>query len=96
MAKALRINDRDNVAVLLCDAAAREEVEVGTGPAVVRLPARQTIAFGHKIALADLAAGQPIVKYGEEIGRAGTAIRAGDWVHLHNLDCRRGHENQED
>lgn len=95
MIKALKINDRDNVAVLLADAAAQEEIEAGDGPAAVRLRARQAIAFGHKVALADLAPGQPIVKYGEEIGRAGTAILAGDWVHLHNVDCRRGHENQE-
>jgi altronate dehydratase small subunit len=95
MAKALKINPRDNCAVLLADARAGEQVEVRTEAGTIRLVARQDIALGHKIALARLDAGQPIVKYGEEIGQAGTAIEAGDWIHLHNVTCRRGHENQE-
>ena len=92
MAKALKINPRDNVAVVLADARPGEEIVVTTDGEVVRLEARQAIAFGHKIALADLHADQPIIKYGEEIGRAQTEIVAGDWIHLHNLTCRRGHE----
>ena len=92
MAKALKINPRDNVAVVLADVRPGEEIVVTTDEGVVRLEARQAIAFGHKIALADLHADQPIIKYGEEIGRAQTEISAGDWIHLHNLTCRRGHE----
>ena len=92
MIKALKINPRDNVAVLLTDAKAGEAVEVITDSGVLHLDARDDIAFGHKIALADLHADQPIIKYGEEIGRAQTEIGAGDWIHLHNLTCRRGHE----
>jgi len=95
MAKALKINDRDNVAVVLEDVVAQEGVEAGDGPLTLMLQARQAIPFGHKIALADIAVGEPIIKYGEEIGQAGAAIRSGDWVHLHNVNCRRGHENQE-
>jgi altronate dehydratase small subunit len=92
MAKALKINSRDNVAVVLADVRPGEEVAVTTDGEVVRLEAQQAIAFGHKIALMDLRADEPIIKYGEEIGRAQTKIGAGDWIHLHNLTCRRGHE----
>lgn len=92
MAKALKINPADNVAVVLADVRSGEEIVVTTGGEAVRLEARQAIAFGHKIALADLHEDQPIIKYGEEIGRAQTEIGAGDWIHLHNLTCRRGHE----
>jgi len=92
MAKALRINPRDNVAVVLADVRPGEEVVVTTDGEVVRLEARQAIAFGHKIALTDLHTEEPIIKYGEEIGRAQMEIDAGDWIHLHNLNCRRGHE----
>lgn len=92
MAKALKINPRDNVAVVLADVRPGEEIVVTTDEKVVRLEARQAIAFGHKIALADLHNDQPIIKYGEEIGRAQGEIGAGDWIHLHNLTCRRGHE----
>jgi hypothetical protein len=93
MAKALKIHPRDNVAVVLADVGPGEEINVATDGEEIRLRARQAIAFGHKIALADLAPDQPIIKYGEEIGRAQTDICAGDWIHLHNLACRRGHEN---
>jgi altronate dehydratase small subunit len=89
VAKALKINPRDNVAVLLGNIRSGETVDV-----VTHIQARQEIAFGHKIALANLDADQPIIKYGEEIGRARTAIGAGDWIHLHNLYCRRGHEDR--
>jgi len=93
MAKALKINPGDNVAVVLADVKAGEEVGVMTDTDVVQIRALQDIAFGHKIALADLTVDQPIIKYGEEIGRAQKAIGAGDWIHIHNLYCRRGREN---
>ena len=95
MVKALKINDRDNCAVLLSDVRKGETVEVRTGTVTNSLNARCDIALGHKIALVSLTVDQPIVKYGEEIGRAGTAIEAGDWIHLHNVTCRRGHQNKE-
>ncbi len=92
MAKALKIDPRDNVAVVLSDVGPGEEIVVKTDGKVIRLEARQAIAFGHKIALADLCTDEPIIKYGEEIGRAQREIVAGDWIHLHNLVCRRGHD----
>ncbi|MBU2055260.1 MAG: UxaA family hydrolase [Proteobacteria bacterium] len=94
MAKALKINARDNVAVLMADVGAGETVEVVTDTGTLRLQARQAIGFGHKIALGNLTVHQPIIKYGEEIGCAQAAIAAGDWIHLHNVYCRRGHETE--
>lgn len=91
VAKALKIDTRDNCAVLLTDVKEGEPVEVRTDAGVSRLDARCAIASGHKIALVSLAVDQPIIKYGEEIGRAQSAIAAGDWIHLHNVYCRRGH-----
>ena len=95
MAKALKINARDNCAVLLADVKKGEMVEVRSEMGLLSLSARCAIALCHKIALVSIAADQPIIKYGEEIGRAQKAIEAGDWIHLHNVYCRRGHENQE-
>ncbi|MEW6333628.1 MAG: UxaA family hydrolase [Thermodesulfobacteriota bacterium] len=91
-ARAIRINARDNCAVLLTDVKKGDPVEVRSDEGTSLLSARQAIASGHKIALAALAADQPIIKYGEEIGRAQSAIEAGDWIHLHNVYCLRGHE----
>ena len=44
----------------------------------------QAIAYGHKVALADMAQNAPVFKYGIRIGHATQPIRTGDWVHLHN------------
>ncbi len=48
------------------------------------------IEFAHKVALADISVNQPVVKYGHEIGHAEKEIRRGEWVHVHNMGCRRG------
>jgi len=90
--KALQINPRDNVAVLLNEVRAGEEVTVKTENEVIRLNAQDNIAFGHKIALTSLKAQEPVIKYGEEIGKAQTEVSAGHWIHVHNVDCRRGRE----
>ena len=47
---------------------------------------REDVARGHKIALTDIAAGQPVIKYGCVIARARTDIPAGSWVHTHNAE----------
>jgi altronate hydrolase len=49
------------------------------------LEVREPIGLGHKVALADIAAGEPVSKYGQIIGFASTAIRTGSLVHVHNL-----------
>ncbi len=46
-------------------------------------PVRQ----GHKIAIAEIEVGQPIVKYGQTIGFASQKILPGQWVHSHNVDA---------
>jgi altronate hydrolase len=46
---------------------------------------REPIGLGHKLALADIAAGEPVRKYGQIIGFASQPIRAGSLVHVHNL-----------
>jgi len=50
-----------------------------------RRPQRPTSRESHKIALKDIAVGQSIVKYGEPIGEAKIEIKAGDWIHIHNI-----------
>ena len=47
---------------------------------------REDVVRGHKIALTDIAAGQPVIKYGCVIARARTDIPAGSWVHTHNAE----------
>ncbi|MEM9147231.1 MAG: altronate dehydratase family protein [Pseudomonadota bacterium] len=54
----------------------------GTAGATERIPR------GHKLALAPIAAGAPVRKYGQLIGYASQAIPLGAHVHDHNLDFR--------
>ncbi len=54
-----------------------------------RLAAAMDVPIGHKIALADLAEGDTIVKYGEDIGRMVAPAKKGEHVHIHNLKTRR-------
>ena len=51
--------------------------------------ANQAVEIGHKIALADLAVGDTVIKYGEDIGRVVAPIRKGEHVHTHNLKTKR-------
>jgi (2R)-sulfolactate sulfo-lyase subunit alpha len=51
--------------------------------------ANQDTPIGHKIALADIAEGQDVIKYGQVIGRLVAPVKAGDHVHTHNLKTRR-------
>jgi len=86
MNRLVLLNTLDSVAVAV-DALEPGEsgqcLGAGLGRTVL---ACQAVPQGHKIALADLAQGAPVIKYGLEIGRASQAIPAGAWVHSHNLE----------
>lgn len=79
--KALRIHPDDNVAVAVADISAGETVSAG-GVTVI---AAEGIPRGHKLALTDIVCGGGIVKYGCVTGKAARPIRAGEWVHVHNM-----------
>ena len=55
-----------------------------------KIIAKQDIPFAHKIALRKISRGNPIIKYGERIGVAMCDIKAGEWVHIHNVVGERG------
>ena len=71
----------DDVAVARVALEAGTIVDAGSSP----LTALAAIPAGHKIALRDIAMGQPVHKYGQIIGVATTPIRAGEHVHVHNV-----------
>ncbi|MCP8900588.1 UxaA family hydrolase [Gilvimarinus xylanilyticus] len=45
----------------------------------------QDLALGHKLARRDLPAGTKILRYGAPIGSLYSDVKAGEWVHMHNL-----------
>lgn len=83
MKHAFQVHPADTVATLLADAGA-EPIEIVQAHRHYELTLQQAIKYGHKVALVDLEAGAPIVKYGIPIGIATRAIQRGEWVHLHN------------
>ena len=51
----------------------------------VQLIEENGIPAGHKVALADIKAGEAVIKYGHRIGIATEDIEIGEWVHTHNV-----------
>lgn len=84
--RAYHLNRLDNVAVALDDLHPGEVLELPNGRIVVAA----TVPFGHKVAVADVAPGEEVRKYGEVIGLASAPIQPGDHVHVHNLESQRG------
>lgn len=82
----IKIHEKDNVIVALREIKGGETVPVADGT----VTACETIPAGHKMAIRDIAAGAEVVKYGFRIGNAKEDIRAGQWVHVHNLKTALG------
>ena len=80
---AILMHLRDNVAVATCPIPAQDQARLSG----LTLTVSQAIPRGHKLAVRDIARGDPIQKYGEIIGTAKADIRPGDHVHVHNLDA---------
>lgn len=78
----LRLHEVDQVAVVRRDLAGGETVD--------GLTLRDAVPRGHKVAVRDIAAGEPVRKYGQIIGFATAAIPAGAWVHVHNVTFGSG------
>ena len=81
---AVILSDRDNVATALVDMPPGEYVLGDGGERTVTLT--EAVAAGFKLALAPIAAGRPVYKYGYAIGTASADIQPGQCVHVHNLD----------
>ena len=91
MKKVFVIEKEDNVGTAVTDPIQAGET-VGTNGRVtsVTVVARAEIPFGHKIALVDIPQGAQVTKYGLSIGSALSNIKAGDHVHVHNVESNRG------
>lgn len=73
----LKITSHDTVGIAL------RELSAGDRAGDILLSAN--VPTGHKFALQAHAAGDPIIKYGQKIGRAIRPISIGEHVHSHNL-----------
>lgn len=82
---ALLMERTDNVVTCVTEVPQGGQVAYRRGEEVLTLTAREDIPYCHKIALADIAEGQDVFKYGEMIGRAVKAIGRGCWVSHENI-----------
>ena len=78
---AVWLDTRDHVAIAREPLAAGLVLETPTQ----LLTVRQLVPAGHKVAVADVACGEPVRRYGQVIGFAITSISSGEHVHSHNL-----------
>jgi galactarate dehydratase len=76
----IQVSARDNVAIVVNALGLPAGTEFPDG-----LTLNQFVPQGHKVALADIADGAPVIRYGEVIGTAKGAIRRGDWVNEDNV-----------
>ena len=83
---------KDNVGVVVV-----EDLTAGTNMTCVvthddsdfELTCSDDVPIGHKVALKDLAEGDTVIKYGEDIGKVVAPIAKGEHVHVHNLKTKR-------
>ncbi len=81
MDKFIKINPYDNVCVALVDLK-KDECVLIDGKEIKLL---EDIPAGHKFLISDVKEEDSIIKYGSRIGFAKTDIKAGSWVHVHNI-----------
>lgn len=79
MTRCIRINSFDNVAIAV------HNIEKGT-VVIDDVVARADIPQGHKIALAEIPKGSPVIRYGVTLGYASKDIRRGDWINEKMLE----------
>lgn len=83
--KWLWLHREDNVAMSLSDFSKGNVVQIDGSEIVLK----DAVEYGHKFALKNIRAGEPIIKYAETIGVAGRDISAGEHVHVHNVKSLR-------
>ncbi|MBU3731583.1 MAG: altronate dehydratase, partial [Beijerinckiaceae bacterium] len=76
--RSVRLSPQDNVLVAV------DNFEPGA--VLYGVTAKARVPRGHKMALVDIAKGQPILKFDQIIGFASKDIAAGEWIHEHNVE----------
>lgn len=76
----IKLHENDNVIIALKELPAGHLLEVDGNTVITK----DAITPGHKIAVANIAAEENIIKYGFPIGHASQAVEIGHHVHTHN------------
>ena len=86
MQQVIQINANDNVVTCLTALKKGESFEAAGRKITVNMD----IPVFHKVAVENIAKGGLCHKYGQIIGDALEEIKAGDHVHVHNIESTRG------
>ena len=79
---AIQLSGSDNIAVARVSLSDGQRIRLaGQDPVTIR----EHVPPGHKVAIRSIAAGQPVIRYGQVMGRAKSNIEAGSHVHVHNV-----------
>ena len=90
MKRAIRMDQADQVATVLDEITAGDEVCIcdANNIQLYSMTAGEYIPFGNKIALCDIPAGSLLIKYGVPVGLVTKNIKCGRLVHVHNVKSR--------
>lgn len=77
----LLLHPSDNVLICVQSLAVGQQIDIEGEPYLIA----QNLAVGHKIARYDMPAGEKIRRYGAPVGSLSQPVKAGEWVHMHNL-----------
>ena len=90
MINALMIDEKDTVAVAIEPIEKGHEVCVKMKDGSLKtMKALDVVPIYHKIAVAEMQKGTPVIKYGEHIGIAACDINVGNHTHTHNVESHR-------
>ena len=78
---AVQLRPQDNVAVAARNLPQGSEIQVNGSTLVLD----RRVGLGHKFALSLIRKDEPVLKYGQIIGFAGSDIQPGNHVHVHNV-----------
>ena len=84
--KTLMVNPSDTVVMMLEDGKKGDVIQTVEG----EITLREDVEFAHKVSIVGMKKDQPVIKYGEEIGYMLEDVPAGIWIHIHNMECKRG------
>lgn len=83
---------QDNVAVAVIEGLSANTAAFGViteDNSTFEVQVRDDIPIGHKVALADLKAGDTAIKYGQDIGKVIKDVAKGEHVHVQNVKTKR-------
>jgi (2R)-sulfolactate sulfo-lyase subunit alpha len=83
---------KDNVAVVVVEglkAGTKAFGVVTEDNSTFMVEVKDDVPIGHKVALIDLAAGDTVIKYAQDVGRITAAAAKGRHVHTHNMKTKR-------